>query len=533
MNWKDELDKPVGYLSDGKMITLKELMKLKSDWKAIGSGEPSDPIIGDKAMKGRRWKIDWDANGKAYDKITKPTAPSKVLPYNKFYEIIQEVLSSTNASDVLNVDSKGCGASEFMKFFQIADEPERKTVEELLDTGDSNKILKAFQIVIDVLRAAGQLNLYKLEENTMKYKDFYKELNETITENWKGKLQDQYESFEEFERYSETYGLAKRLGFNSAQDAWDTNPVITGGVNPGDYKRIKETTGCSCGCTADDKCNESSQCACDCGVVEESGKKKTTKKVVNPTNKGTFDNKTVEDLNKMKAVLHKKNDANEEQGKPVPHANKVAMSQINFALRAKKNKLVKEEGNENIVSIFDLVKDWENEGYGIALVDNATDKVVEPYVDPSDYPNLKFTKSCDGAMSIDGKYYIRFHSGKLEVDRNALNKYGEPIQIPIKEEDVKQGNQCQRCKGKGHHDLTMKDLSGKNSHGMGNTQIVPCDNCDNGIVDPDRYDRSMGTGKFRLKEDGLTVNKMDHTIDTDHTKNCDGARRNGSRISIG
>lgn len=201
-----------------------------SDFKPIGNGEPSDPFIGSPESKSRRWKIDWDASGKAYDKITHPTKSSKILPYSKFYtEIVQpanrenvskqklkmgiksemehtnsvkeaakialthlaenphyysklkavglyEVLSSTVAADVLNADSKGCGASEFMKFFQIADEPEIKTVSDLLDSGDSNKILQAFQIVINVLRSAGQLHLYKLEEHDIQYKDFYTEI---------------------------------------------------------------------------------------------------------------------------------------------------------------------------------------------------------------------------------------------------------------------------------------------------------------------------------------------------------------------
>jgi len=51
---------------DVKMITLKELIKMKSDFKQIGTGIPNDPIIGDKAMCGRRWKINWDKNGKSF-----------------------------------------------------------------------------------------------------------------------------------------------------------------------------------------------------------------------------------------------------------------------------------------------------------------------------------------------------------------------------------------------------------------------------------------------------------------------------------
>lgn len=74
------------------------------------------------------------------------------------------------------------------------------------------------------------------------------------------------------------------------------------------------------------------------------------------------------------------------------------------------------------VSIFDLVDKWKDEGYGIALIDVETDKVVTPYIDPSDYPELMLTSSNNGAKSTDGRYYIKFHSGGLENDPNLLNK---------------------------------------------------------------------------------------------------------------
>jgi len=72
------------------------------------------------------------------------------------------------------------------------------------------------------------------------------------------------------------------------------------------------------------------------------------------------------------------------------------------------------------ISIFDLIADWEGQGYGLALVDAKTDKVIEPYVDGSDYPDVMFKDSRDGAKSTDGKYYIKFHSGILEEDPDYL-----------------------------------------------------------------------------------------------------------------
>jgi len=61
-----------------------------------------------------------------------------------------------------------------------------------------------------------------------------------LLENWRGKLQGEYNNFEEFKQYDEVYGLSKRLGFNSPEEAWEANPLIQGGVNPKDYKVVKD-----------------------------------------------------------------------------------------------------------------------------------------------------------------------------------------------------------------------------------------------------------------------------------------------------
>lgn len=57
-------------------------------------------------------------------------------------------------------------------------------------------------------------------------------------EGWQAQLHENYGSFEEFEAYSETYGLHTRLGFNTPREAWDANPKVEGSVNPGDYRRV-------------------------------------------------------------------------------------------------------------------------------------------------------------------------------------------------------------------------------------------------------------------------------------------------------
>lgn len=58
---------------------------------------------------------------------------------------------------------------------------------------------------------------------------------------WKSRLQKQYSDFEKFQGYDDNYGLAERLGFDSAEEAWEANPMIQGGTDPEDYKVIKAT----------------------------------------------------------------------------------------------------------------------------------------------------------------------------------------------------------------------------------------------------------------------------------------------------
>ena len=39
--------------------------------------------------------------------------------------------------------------------------------------------------------------------------------------------------------YAQTYGLAKRLGYATAQDAWEANPLVEGSTDPCDYRVVK------------------------------------------------------------------------------------------------------------------------------------------------------------------------------------------------------------------------------------------------------------------------------------------------------
>jgi hypothetical protein len=57
---------------------------------------------------------------------------------------------------------------------------------------------------------------------------------------WRGRLRDEYASYDEWCRYSDMYGLAGRLGFPSNKAAWEANPTVEGSANPADYRLVPE-----------------------------------------------------------------------------------------------------------------------------------------------------------------------------------------------------------------------------------------------------------------------------------------------------
>lgn len=57
-------------------------------------------------------------------------------------------------------------------------------------------------------------------------------------EGYECKLQENYTSLEEFESYSEMYGLHTRLGYETAEEAWEANPTIQGSVNSEDFRTV-------------------------------------------------------------------------------------------------------------------------------------------------------------------------------------------------------------------------------------------------------------------------------------------------------
>ena|GEM_PF-3470685 len=59
-------------------------------------------------------------------------------------------------------------------------------------------------------------------------------------EGWQCRLRENYDGrFDVFQAYDETYGIAHRLGFESAQVAWEANPLIQGSVIPEDLRVVR------------------------------------------------------------------------------------------------------------------------------------------------------------------------------------------------------------------------------------------------------------------------------------------------------
>lgn len=58
---------------------------------------------------------------------------------------------------------------------------------------------------------------------------------------WRMRLQAVYNgNLGDWLAYSCTYGLAQKLGYETAQDAWEANPMIEGSTDPSDYRVVDD-----------------------------------------------------------------------------------------------------------------------------------------------------------------------------------------------------------------------------------------------------------------------------------------------------
>lgn len=56
---------------------------------------------------------------------------------------------------------------------------------------------------------------------------------------WQTKLQNNYDSYDEWKAYAMNYGLHSRLGYKTPRDAWNDNPMIQGSTRPEDFKKVE------------------------------------------------------------------------------------------------------------------------------------------------------------------------------------------------------------------------------------------------------------------------------------------------------
>ena len=58
---------------------------------------------------------------------------------------------------------------------------------------------------------------------------------------WRSTLRNNYDdNFSQWLSYSDMHGLAGRLGFATAEEAWEANPTIQGSTDPQDFKVVLE-----------------------------------------------------------------------------------------------------------------------------------------------------------------------------------------------------------------------------------------------------------------------------------------------------
>jgi hypothetical protein len=116
---------------------------------------------------------------------------------------------------------------------------------------------KAYDVNVELAELDGEEYIHTATEskqfrgrNLNKGRDIqFRSLNEM----WSGPLQNEYSDFEEFERYDEMYNLSHRLGFDSAQEAWDANPNVKGSTDPNEYGRANESD-------MDESCDDMQEC---------------------------------------------------------------------------------------------------------------------------------------------------------------------------------------------------------------------------------------------------------------------------------
>jgi hypothetical protein len=56
-----------------------------------------------------------------------------------------------------------------------------------------------------------------------------------MIQTWRDRVRAVYFSLDELKAYDRVYNIARRCGFKTAEDLWNTNPVIGGSTKPSDF----------------------------------------------------------------------------------------------------------------------------------------------------------------------------------------------------------------------------------------------------------------------------------------------------------
>lgn len=56
---------------------------------------------------------------------------------------------------------------------------------------------------------------------------------------WRSRVQELYATYEELVGYDKVYSIAERCGYPRTKELWNDNPMLTGGIDPSDFRLAK------------------------------------------------------------------------------------------------------------------------------------------------------------------------------------------------------------------------------------------------------------------------------------------------------
>jgi hypothetical protein len=196
---------------------------------STGEGQQSDFMefeqVGNKESslnkESGKWYVNYKEDGKDERQYFK--TESEALAFVKEREAKGDRTGYRNEDDDTN--------TEWLVWWMKGDSTGKLQKQIFTDERDAKKF-------VEQKDKEGYMTGYSTQQKGMGTKHKYSSLSKI---SWQGKLQDSYDKdFEQFKHYDETYGIAKRLGFSSAEEAWKANPVINVTSDPEDLKVVEK-----------------------------------------------------------------------------------------------------------------------------------------------------------------------------------------------------------------------------------------------------------------------------------------------------